>query len=222
MGQQANVAVAALVVGEAELPQISVPTLIEQANVAATAQHTTGGPQRPGKRKSGSNVAQGGKQARKACPHGRQRSRCKECGGSGICEHNRVRCFCKECGGSSICEHGKRRSMCKSCGGGGICEHGRVRSQCKTCKKDTITAAITQPDATPPDAAPLAITASQENTESATIVSVEALASVSIAEAAGNREGPGDSSSAAPTASSTSAVPTSATALTDVAAVGAV
>ena len=25
----------------------------------------------------------------RACPHGRQRSQCKECGGSGICEHGR-------------------------------------------------------------------------------------------------------------------------------------
>ena len=32
-----------------------------------------------------------------ACPHGRQRYYCKECGGSGICEHGRVRSKCKEC-----------------------------------------------------------------------------------------------------------------------------
>ena len=32
-----------------------------------------------------------------ACPHGRRRSRCKECGGSGICEHGRQRFRCKEC-----------------------------------------------------------------------------------------------------------------------------
>ena len=31
------------------------------------------------------------------CEHGRQRSYCKECGGSGICEHGRVRSRCKEC-----------------------------------------------------------------------------------------------------------------------------
>ena len=52
-----------------------------------------------------------------ACPHGRQRSKCKECGGSQICEHGRQRHRCKECGGSSICEHGRRRSRCKECGG---------------------------------------------------------------------------------------------------------
>ena len=34
------------------------------------------------------------------CPHGRRRSLCKECGGSGICEHGRQRSRCKECGGS--------------------------------------------------------------------------------------------------------------------------
>ena len=69
-----------------------------------------------------------------ACPHGKQRSRCKECGGGGICEHGRVRSTCKECGGSGICEHGRVRSRCKECGGGSICEHGRVRSKCKECR----------------------------------------------------------------------------------------
>ena len=50
-----------------------------------------------------------------ACPHGRQRCRCKECGGSGICEHGRRRCECKECGGSQICEHSRQRHRCKEC-----------------------------------------------------------------------------------------------------------
>ena len=63
-----------------------------------------------------------------ACPHGRQRYTCKECGGAGICEHGRVRCRCKECGGASICEHGRLRYACKECGGSQICEHGRKRS----------------------------------------------------------------------------------------------
>ena len=52
-----------------------------------------------------------------ACPHGRQRYRCKECGGSQICEHGRQRYNCKECGGKGICEHGRRRRECKKCGG---------------------------------------------------------------------------------------------------------
>ena len=68
-----------------------------------------------------------------ACPHGRQRYRCKECGGASICEHGRERSTCKECGGASICEHGRRRSKCKECGGSAFCEHGRERSTCKEC-----------------------------------------------------------------------------------------
>ena len=72
------------------------------------------------------------------CPHGRQKSRCKECSGSGICQHRRLRSRCKECGGGSICEHGKERSRCKPCGGGSICHHGRERSQCKACGGSSI------------------------------------------------------------------------------------
>ena len=70
---------------------------------------------------------------RRECEHEKQRSQCKECGGSGICEHGRQRSTCKECGGSQICEHGRRRSQCKECGGSGICEHGKRRSDCKEC-----------------------------------------------------------------------------------------
>ena len=68
-----------------------------------------------------------------ACPHGLQRSKCKECGGGAICEHDRVRFQCKECGGGAVCGHGRIRSQCKECGGASICEHGRQRSQCKEC-----------------------------------------------------------------------------------------
>ena len=68
---------------------------------------------------------------KKKCEHGRERSRCKDCGGSGICEHGRRRNQCKECGGGSICEHGRLRSQCKDCGGSSFCEHGRQRSKCK-------------------------------------------------------------------------------------------
>jgi hypothetical protein len=31
------------------------------------------------------------------CQHNRQKSRCKECGGSQICQHNKIRNTCKEC-----------------------------------------------------------------------------------------------------------------------------
>ncbi|KAL1528301.1 hypothetical protein AB1Y20_009657 [Prymnesium parvum] len=67
------------------------------------------------------------------CEHGRRRQRCKDCGGNQICEHHRVKSKCKDCGGSSICEHKRRRSECKDCGGAGICEHKRRRAQCKDC-----------------------------------------------------------------------------------------
>ena len=55
----------------------------------------------------------------KKCEHGRDRSRCKDCGGSGLCEHGRQRYNCKECGGAGICEHGRYRRYCTECGGGG-------------------------------------------------------------------------------------------------------
>ena len=67
------------------------------------------------------------------CEHGvKYRSKCKVCS---ACPHGRRRSRCKECGGSGICEHGRRRTVCKECGGGSICEHGRQRYQCKECKK---------------------------------------------------------------------------------------
>ena len=58
------------------------------------------------------------------CEQGRQRNR-----GSGFCEHGRERSRCKECGGVGVCEHGRRRSFCKDCGGMGLCEHGRRRGR---------------------------------------------------------------------------------------------
>ena len=44
--------------------------------------------------------------------------------------YHRERSQCKECGGSSICQHLRRMSTCKECGGGSICQHLRQRSQC--------------------------------------------------------------------------------------------
>ena len=49
------------------------------------------------------------------------------------CEHKRQKSRCKECGGSSFCEHKKQRRQCKDCGGSAICEHKRLKSQCKEC-----------------------------------------------------------------------------------------
>ena len=67
------------------------------------------------------------------CEHGvKYRSNCKVCS---ACPHGKRRRQCKECGGSQICEHGRQRSQCKKCGGGSICEHDRIRSRCKECKE---------------------------------------------------------------------------------------
>ena len=60
--------------------------------------------------------------ARKKCEHNRQKSRCKDCGGSSICEHNKLKSRCKDCGGSSICEHNRQKSRCKDCGGSELCK----------------------------------------------------------------------------------------------------
>ena len=60
------------------------------------------------------------------CEHGRERSKCKWCGGGQVCEHNKIRSQCIFCGGSQICEHKKRRSISIFCG-------GRQRSSCPTC-----------------------------------------------------------------------------------------
>jgi len=65
------------------------------------------------------------------CEHGvKPRSRCKVCS---ACPHGKRRRVCKECGGSQICEHGRQRPTCKECGGPQICEHGSRRSTCKEC-----------------------------------------------------------------------------------------
>ena len=67
------------------------------------------------------------------CEHGKNKSQCRDCGGSQICEHGKRKSICKDCGGSQICEHGKRKSQCKDCGGSGICEHGKNKSRCIDC-----------------------------------------------------------------------------------------
>lgn len=84
------------------------------------------------------NVRQVVKQERNKCAHGRQRSRCRECGGSSICAHGRQRSRCRECGGSSICEHSRYRYQCRECGGSSICDHSRIRSQCRECGGSSI------------------------------------------------------------------------------------
>jgi hypothetical protein len=58
--------------------------------------------------------------ARKRCGHGRERIRCRDCGGAGICEHGRQRPSCHDCGGVSICEHGRQRAHCRVCDIAGV------------------------------------------------------------------------------------------------------
>jgi hypothetical protein len=67
------------------------------------------------------------------CEHGKQKSRCKPCGGSGICEHGKEKRYCKKCCGSRICEHNKIKTGCKECGGSAFCEHGIKKEICREC-----------------------------------------------------------------------------------------
>ena len=68
------------------------------------------------------------------CLHGKQKTRCKECGGGSICEHNKRRSVCVVCGGGELCIHKKQKAQCIACKGSQICEHKKIRSQCKDCK----------------------------------------------------------------------------------------
>ena len=95
-----------------------------------------------------------------ACPHGRRRSQCKECGGSDqsastvvgalsarsavvhqsastVWLHKSASTVVANSARSAVGHQSAstvvRRSQCKECGGSQICEHGRVRKQCKEC-----------------------------------------------------------------------------------------
>ena len=67
------------------------------------------------------------------CEHGREKSKCKDCGGVSVCCHGRIKSQCKDCGGGSICSHNRQKSRCKDCGGSQICPHNRDKSKCKDC-----------------------------------------------------------------------------------------
>jgi hypothetical protein len=112
--------------GKGEAVEKRERALSEEAGTTGKAQREEGV---GGAGAGGGAVKKGGAK----CPHNRERSRCKPCGGSGICEHNRQRNQCKPCGGASICEHNRLQNQCKPCGGAGICEHNRQRSRCKPC-----------------------------------------------------------------------------------------
>ena len=64
------------------------------------------------------------------CQHNKQRSKCKDCGGSEICQHDRQQSHCRDCNGSQICEHHKRQSYCKDCEGSYT-----LIVQCSICNK---------------------------------------------------------------------------------------
>jgi len=68
---------------------------------------------------------------RKRCPHGRERSRCSECDGSGLCEHKQQITSCAIC---NQCIHGIHKYRCSVCDGRHLCEHDQVKYQCKKCK----------------------------------------------------------------------------------------
>ena len=70
---------------------------------------------------------------RKTCEHGKEKYRCRECGGSAFCQHGKFKHSCRECGGSYFCEHGKQKALCRECGGSAFCEHGKRKSHCREC-----------------------------------------------------------------------------------------
>jgi hypothetical protein len=78
------------------------------------------------------------KKVYKKCEHGKQKARCKQCGGSQICEHGKNKTLCKQCGGSAYCEHDKLKQQCKECGGSAYCEHGKYKPRCKQCNGSQI------------------------------------------------------------------------------------
>ena len=114
------------------LPDVDVEVGVKKVDASSKGTKRKRGPQTKGPCEHGVKWRSKCKVC-SACPHGRERRYCKDCGGSGICEHGRERRQCKECGGSRICEHGRVRSQCKECGGSQICEHGRQRYRCKEC-----------------------------------------------------------------------------------------
>jgi hypothetical protein len=67
------------------------------------------------------------------CLHNKNKSRCRECGGSAFCSHGKHKAYCKPCGGSALCKHDKYKTTCKECGGSAYCIHDKVKSYCREC-----------------------------------------------------------------------------------------
>jgi hypothetical protein len=72
------------------------------------------------------------------CIHGKQKSRCKDCGGIGICEHGKQKELCVECMGSGICVHKKQKQSCIDCMGSSICEHKIQKRYCIECNGSSV------------------------------------------------------------------------------------
>ena len=72
------------------------------------------------------------------CQQGRQKSRCKECGGSSICNHGKLKQLCAQCDGSSLCSHLKRKWICRECKGSSPCIHGRRKTKGKICTRPNL------------------------------------------------------------------------------------
>lgn len=49
------------------------------------------------------------------CPHGREKSKCIDCGGACVCPHNRMKYRCRDCRGVCICPHDRIRIQCRDC-----------------------------------------------------------------------------------------------------------
>ena len=69
----------------------------------------------------------------KKCEHGKQKHRCRDCGGSSFCEHNKRKTYCETCGGSELCIHKKRKARCRECNGTEICIHKKSKYICREC-----------------------------------------------------------------------------------------
>ena len=67
------------------------------------------------------------------CEHQRQRSECKDCGGSDLCEHQRQKSKCTECNPDAPCEHNMVAGECWKCEALRICAHGQPRIKCTDC-----------------------------------------------------------------------------------------
>ena len=67
------------------------------------------------------------------CEHNREKSICKDCGGSSICEHDKQKRQCRECNGSSFCIHDKFKAQCRECNGSSFCIHDKRKSKCRDC-----------------------------------------------------------------------------------------